>query len=73
MNHDGLMLTTFLHNLVRNYMKNISVKPKKNALFSIDFAGLYTMSITQFLFALLYFANQLFSQKINKVPLVIPG
>lgn len=38
-------------------MKNVLVKAKRNALFIIDFAGLYTllMSIAQFFYALLYF------------------
>ena len=39
LNHGRSTLTAFLHNLVRNYMKNILVKANRKALFSIDFYG----------------------------------
>lgn len=49
-------------------MKNILVKAKRNALFNIDFAGLYTVNEhSQFFFALLYFSNQLFSTQNNQL------
>lgn len=37
------MLTAFLYNLVRNYVKDVLVKAKRNAVFSIDFSGLYPL------------------------------
>lgn len=70
MNHDRSTLTAFLHNLVRNYIKNIFLNGR-DTLFSKDFAELDTLliSILRFFFAMFYFANQSFLHKISKIPL----
>ena len=68
------MLTAFLYKLVRNYMKNISVKPKENVLFSIDFARLLHSVTSKALHSTFCFA--VFCKSVvfmNEVSLKIPG